>query len=73
MIKIEVMSVRFAIILYTLLRSSSYIVLLSLLLVSCGMPRTEKGCTVTPKEKENMMTKELLAPAGTEMATFGMG
>jgi hypothetical protein len=73
MIKIEVMSVRFAIILYTLLRSSSCVILLSLLLVSCGMPRTEKGCTDTAEKKENMMTKELPAPAGTEMATFGMG
>jgi hypothetical protein len=37
------------------------------------MPRTEKGYTDTTKEKENMMTKELSAPAGTEIATFGMG
>jgi hypothetical protein len=69
---------------YTVLKNSRFIILVGvILLVACGLSRTENGCASTVKEKESMiMTEGSLArkypmetavPAGLEMATFGMG
>jgi hypothetical protein len=59
----------------TVLKGSRLLVLLGflILIVSCSYSRTETGCSDPMKEKESMMTKELPAPVGTEVATFGMG
>jgi hypothetical protein len=59
----------------TVLKGSRLLILLCflILIVSCSHSRTETGCSDPMKEKEGMMTKELPAPAGTEVATFGMG
>jgi hypothetical protein len=59
----------------TMLKGSRLLMLLgfSILIVSCSHSRTETGCPDPVKEKGSMMTKELPAQAGTEVATFGMG